>query len=101
MQTHDTATFASREIQLPFHSGLTLRETARLVQEAKRFHCDISIRACGMVANGKSILGVASLPLSRALSLSAEAHGQDSQACLEALAKVLEKEVAADRAFEA
>jgi len=101
MQTHDTANFASREIRLPVHSGLTLRETARLVQEANRYHCDIHIKACGRVANAKSILGVASLPLSRALSLEAEAWGEDSEACLESLARILEEDLTADRAFDA
>jgi phosphotransferase system HPr (HPr) family protein len=77
----------SRTIKISAPFGLSLRECARLVMEAKRFHCALRLLFEGRRVDCKSILALASLPLRKTAALNVEASGADAQACLEALSR--------------
>ena len=89
-----TETFHSRDIQLPRLNSLPLREAAKIVQAANRFHCDVAVISNGRRANAKSILGMSTLSLKNSSVMTLEATGDDSPACLEALAQLVQADLA-------
>ena len=81
----DKQSILSREIRLPAPWGLSLREAARLVQEANHFECNVSAVCGGLRADAKSIIGMSCLPMGKSASLLLESCGKDAAECLEAL----------------
>lgn len=74
--------------------GLHLRAASRIVQCAKDFQSEISIRYKGTSANAKSILGLASLVAHYQEPLEILAEGPDAVEALDALSQLIEHELA-------
>lgn len=72
-------------------SGLHARPAALLVQTAKRFQSDISLKAHGKVANAKSILSVLSLGVSPGHSVELVATGEDEVDALNVIRQLFDQ----------
>ncbi len=70
--------------------GLHARAAAVLVQTANRHGCDIQVEKDGMAVNGKSIMGVLTLAAAKGTQIAVACEGEDAEAALEALARVIE-----------
>ncbi len=70
--------------------GLHARAAAQLVQTANRFRSEIHVEKDGMQVNGKSIMGVLTLAAAKGSSIVVSAEGEDADAAMTALAKVIE-----------
>jgi phosphocarrier protein len=70
--------------------GLHARAAAVLVQTANRFRCEVLVEKDGMQVNGKSIMGVLTLAASKGSQILLSCEGDDAQAAMDALAKVVE-----------
>jgi phosphocarrier protein len=70
--------------------GLHARPAAQLVQASNRFKADVQIVKDGVAVNAKSIMGVLTLAASRGAQLSVVTEGQDAEAAMAALAKMIE-----------
>jgi len=70
--------------------GLHARAAAVLVQTANRHRCDIQVEKDGVAVNGKSIMGVLTLAASKGTQIAVSCEGEDAEAALEALARVVE-----------
>jgi phosphotransferase system HPr-like phosphotransfer protein len=81
----------SCEIKLPSAPDLSIRNMARLVLAATRYHCTVRVLFEGRRFDGKSILAWLSLPLRGWSSLKVEASGQDAPECLKALSQAAEE----------
>jgi len=76
--------------------GLHLRAASRIVKMAKSFESEIHIAYDGVVANAKSILGLASLVAAHLELVEIQAEGADADRALDALAHLIEVELAED-----
>lgn len=65
--------------------GLHARASAKLVEVAGRFACDIRVRRNGMDVSASSIMGLLMLGAARGEVIDLEADGPDAQAALDAL----------------
>ncbi len=70
--------------------GLHARAAAQLVQTANRFRSEIHVEKDGMLVNGKSIMGVLTLAAAKGSTILVTCEGEDAEAALTALAKVIE-----------
>ena len=70
--------------------GLHARAAAQLVQTANRFRSEIHVEKDGMLVNGKSIMGVLTLAAAKGSSILVSCDGEDADAAMTALAKVIE-----------
>ncbi|WP_242346241.1 HPr family phosphocarrier protein [Anaeromyxobacter terrae] len=70
--------------------GLHARAAAQLVQTANRFRSEIHVEKDGMQVNGKSIMGVLTLAAAKGSSIIVVVEGEDAEAAMTALAKVIE-----------
>jgi phosphocarrier protein HPr len=70
--------------------GLHARAAAQLVQTANRFRSEIHVEKDGMQVNGKSIMGVLTLAAAKGSSIVVLVEGEDADAAMTALAKVIE-----------
>jgi phosphocarrier protein len=61
-----------------------------LVQTANRHRCDIQVEKDGVAVNGKSIMGVLTLAASKGTQICVSCEGEEAEAALEALARVIE-----------
>lgn len=76
--------------------GLHLRAASRIVKLAKSFECDVHIAYDGVVANAKSILGLASLVAAHQAPVEIQAEGADADSALDALSQLIEVGLAHD-----
>ncbi len=74
--------------------GLHLRAASRIVQRAKEFESEIHIRYQDVLANAKSILGLASLVAHHLEPVEITAEGPDAEQALQSLARLIEHELA-------
>ncbi len=81
---------AERQFTIINQLGLHARAAAQLVQVANRFKADIHVEKDGMQVNGKSIMGVLTLAAAKGSSITVSVEGDDSDAAMTALAKVIE-----------
>ena len=70
--------------------GLHARAAAQLVQTANRYRAEIHIEKDGMQVNGKSIMGVLTLAAAKGSSIMVSCEGDDAEAAMAALAKLIE-----------
>ena len=70
--------------------GLHARAAAQLVQLANRFRSEIHVEKDGMNVNGKSIMGVLTLAAAKGSEIQVSVEGEDCEAALTALAKIIE-----------
>ncbi|KAF2074431.1 hypothetical protein CYY_004249 [Polysphondylium violaceum] len=72
-------------------SGLSTRNAATFVNEAKRFNSEITVTIHGKSANGKSLFKLQSLDLHRGVMVNIYAIGEDEQAACRRLAALMEE----------
>jgi len=79
----------SAEVQIVNRLGLHARASAKLTQLASGFACEIWLARNGRRVNAKSIMGVMMLAAGKGASLVIEAQGEDAEAALAALQKLI------------
>jgi phosphocarrier protein HPr len=80
---------ASVEVQIVNRLGLHARASAKLTQVASGFACEIWLARNGRRVNAKSIMGVMMLAAGKGASIVIEAQGEDAEAALAALQKLI------------
>jgi phosphocarrier protein len=80
---------ASVEVQIVNRLGLHARASAKLTQVASGFASEIWLARNGRRVNAKSIMGVMMLAAGKGASIVIEAQGEDAEAALAALAKLI------------
>ena len=70
--------------------GLHARPAARLVKATGQFKSDIHISKDGLVANGKSIMGLMTLAAEPGCEIEVAIDGEDSDAAMAAIADLIE-----------
>ena len=69
--------------------GLHARAAAKLTHVASGFQCEIWLSRSGRRVNAKSIMGVMMLAAGKGASITIEAEGDDAEAALSALQKLI------------
>ena len=69
--------------------GLHARAAAKLTQVASGFMCEVWLSRNGRRVNAKSIMGVMMLAAGKGSSIAIEAEGDDAEAALAALQKLV------------
>ena len=69
--------------------GLHARPAAAIARTAAAFAADVFVESGGLVANGKSLLGLLSLGIRRGDAVKIAAEGPDAQAALRAIAALV------------
>ncbi len=80
----------SRVITITNALGLHARPAALFVKTAAGFKCDVFVERGDIRVNGKSIMGIMMLAAEQGSVVNVEADGTDAQACVDALAKLVE-----------
>ena len=80
---------ATAEVQIVNKLGLHARASAKLTQLASGFACEIWLARNGRRVNAKSIMGVMMLAAGKGASLVIEAQGEDAEAAVAALQKLI------------
>ncbi len=80
---------ATAEVQIVNRLGLHARASAKLTQLASGFACEIWLARNGRRVNAKSIMGVMMLAAGKGASLVIEAQGEDAEAAVAALQKLI------------
>lgn len=81
-----------KNVEIQLETGLQARPAAFFVQEANRFHSDISIERDGKVANAKSIMGIMSLAVQNGTIVKIIINGSDEQEAMKVLLGYVKKE---------
>jgi len=79
-----------RELKILNKLGLHARPAALFVKAASRFSSDITIVKSGAEVSGKSIMGLMTLEAAMGCTLKIKAEGEDAEAALEELQKLIE-----------
>ena len=69
--------------------GLHARASAKLTQVASAYPCEVWLTRNGRRVNAKSIMGVMMLAAGKGASITIEADGEDADAALAALLKLI------------
>jgi phosphocarrier protein HPr len=80
---------ASAEVEIVNKLGLHARASAKLTQVASSFQCEVWLSRNGRRVNAKSIMGVMMLAAGKGAFIVIEAQGDDAQAALAALQKLI------------
>jgi len=80
---------ASAEVMIVNKLGLHARASAKLTQVASSFSCEVWLSRNGRRVNAKSIMGVMMLAAGKGASITIEAEGDDAEAALAALQKLI------------
>jgi phosphocarrier protein len=80
---------ASTEVEIVNKLGLHARASAKLTQVASSFKCEIWLERNGRRVNAKSIMGVMMLAAGKGASIVIDAQGEDADAALAALLKLI------------
>ncbi len=80
---------ARAEIQIINKLGMHARASAKLTQLAGSYKCEVWLSRNGRRVNAKSIMGVMMLAAGRGSTLIIEAEGEDAEAALAALQKLI------------
>ena len=81
-----------KEMVVKNKSGLHARPAALFVQVANKFDSRITVKRDGEEVNGKSIMGILMLGAEKDSIIIIEADGEDAQAALDELEKIIENE---------
>ncbi len=79
-----------REVTILNELGLHVRPAAEFAQTASRFRCDVSVVKDGMAVNAKSSIDLLTLAAVAGTRLTLRARGEDAQAAVEALTRLIE-----------
>lgn len=74
-----------QDIEITNKLGLHARASAKLIQVASQFPCDVTLDRDGKRANAKSIMSVMMLAASKGVTLAVETDGVDEQAAMDAV----------------
>jgi phosphocarrier protein len=80
---------ARAEVEIVNKLGLHARASAKLTQIASGFKCEVWLQRNGRRVNAKSIMGVMMLAAGKGSSIVIEAEGEDAEAAIAALAKLI------------
>ena len=80
---------ARAEVQITNKLGLHARASAKLTQLASAYKCEVWLERNGRRVNAKSIMGVMMLAAGKGALITIDAHGDDAQAALAALQKLI------------
>ena len=80
---------ARAETQIVNKLGLHARASAKLTQVASGYKCEIWLERNGRRVNAKSIMGVMMLAAGKDAMLTIDAEGEDAEAALAALQKLI------------
>ena len=80
---------ARADVEITNKLGLHARASAKLTQVASGFKCEIWLSRNGRRVNAKSIMGVMMLAAGKGASVTIEADGEDAEAALAALQKLI------------
>jgi phosphocarrier protein HPr len=78
-----------RELAIVNKKGLHARASAKFVQTVERFDADVTVIRCGETAGGRSIMGLLTLGAAQGTTITVIARGNDAEACLVALSRLL------------
>jgi len=77
------------EVEIVNKLGLHARASAKLTQVASSFRCEVWLSRNGRRVNAKSIMGVMMLAAGKGTLVVLEADGEDAEAALAALVKLI------------
>ena len=80
---------ARAEVQIINKLGLHARASAKLTQVASAYKCEVWLERNGRRVNAKSIMGVMMLAAGMGASISVDAQGEDADAALAAVLKLI------------
>ena len=80
---------ARAEVQIINKLGLHARAAAKLTQVASGYKCGLWLSRNGRRVNAKSIMGVMMLAAGKGASITIDAEGEDAEAALAALQKLI------------
>ena len=80
---------ARRQVPVTNVLGLHLRVADKFVRLANAFQSEVNVHSQGLVANGKSILGLLGLAAECGTTLALEAQGCDAEDAVAALADLI------------
>ena len=80
----------SKEVTIKNQVGLHARPATYFIQKANEFKEEIKVTKVEREVNGKSLLGVLSLGITRGSSITISASGENEQAAVEALVALVE-----------
>ncbi len=80
----------SKEVTIKNQVGLHARPATYFIQKANEFKEEIKVTKDEREVNGKSLLGVLSLGITRGSSITISATGENEQAAVEALVALVE-----------
>ena len=80
---------ARAEVEIVNKLGLHARASAKLTQVASSFRCEVWLSRNDRRVNAKSIMGVMMLAAGKGTLVVIEANGEDADAALAALAKLI------------
>lgn len=86
----------SRDFTISNKLGLHARPSAQLTQTAARFASDIHIARNGRRVNAKSIMGVMMLAAGQGSTVTVDAQGEDAEAAIEAIGRLIEDKFGED-----
>ena len=79
-----------REVEIVNNLGLNALASAKLVQVAAKYQCDVSLTRSGRTVNAKSLMGVMMLAAGKGSRLALEADGPDEMEALNAIIALIE-----------
>ena len=77
------------DVQVQNKLGLHVRASAKWVEKANGYDCDIVVQYGDSSANGKSIMQMMVLAATRGSTLTITTTGSDAKACLDALCELV------------
>ncbi|MDP4132869.1 MAG: HPr family phosphocarrier protein [Bacillota bacterium] len=80
----------SKEVVVKNQVGLHARPATYFIQKANEFKAEIKVTKDEREVNGKSLLGVLSLGITRGTSIVISANGAEEEAAVDALVKLIE-----------
>ena len=81
---------ASQHVTIVNRLGLHARASAKFVQTAAAFPCDIKVLRDGACVNGKSIMGLMTLAAAKGATLELQTSGEQEDVALAALVRLIE-----------
>jgi phosphocarrier protein HPr len=78
-----------QEVEIINKLGLHARASAKLIQVASQFSCDVKIDRDGKRANAKSIMAVMMLAASKGVKIVVETDGADEQAAMDGVLELI------------
>lgn len=85
---------ATRVVTVANTQGLHARPADLFARLANQFQSRIEVVKCNECVDGKSVLGILTLGAQQGASLTLQAFGEDAEEAVEALARLIEHELA-------